>query len=394
MIPLSVPHISGNEWTYIKDCLDRGWVSSVGKYVDKFEADICRYTGAKHAVACVNGTAALRVSLQLAGISANDEVLVPTLAFIAPVNALAYLGAVPVFMDCDHYYNMDVEKTVEFIEKETRFQNGYTLNKTSGRTIKALIPVHVLGNAVDLKALMYLCEERNITIIEDAAESIGTFYTSEELKNKYTGTVGRLGCYSFNGNKIITTGGGGMIVTDDDFLAGKARYLTTQAKDDPVHYIHDEVGYNFRMSNLQAAMGVAQLEKLADYIEVKKKNYRIYKAHIDQIPGLHLAELPGYADNNHWMYALQIEKSLYPKNREKLMAFLMSKGIQTRPIWQLNHLQKPYSECQTYKIEKASTLLEKTLNIPCSVNLTEDEQNKVIRMIKQDINPDEDSSTK
>ncbi len=378
MIPLSIPHIAGNEWKYIKECLDSGWVSSVGKYVDEFENRICSFTGANYAIACTNGSAALQTALRLVGVLPNDEVIVPTVTFIAPVNAVRYAGAEPVFMDCDRYYNIDVEKTIEFIKNETLFITGQSINKLTKRRISALVPVHIFGNAVNLEPLISICKERNIKVVEDAAESIGTYYLRGSIQNKHTGIVGDAGCYSFNGNKIITTGGGGMIVTNYESYAEKARYLTTQAKDDPVRYVHNEIGYNFRMTNIQAAMGVAQLEKLPEFIEIKKKNYLLYKESIDKIHGLHLAEVPDYANNNYWMYCVQIDKDVYDKDREELMAHLSDNGIQTRPLWYLNHIQKQYKNCQNYNIHSAYKMLEKTLNIPCSINLTKQDISNVI----------------
>ena len=268
-IPLSVPSIKGNEWKYVKECLDTNWVSSAGKYVDLFEQNIANYTGSKYAVACVNGTSALQVSLRLAGVLPGDEVILPTLTFIAPVNAVAYNGASPIFMDSDEYYNIDTDKIIEFIRQKTVFQDGFTYNKTTEKRISAIVPVHVWGNATWLDELIQLCKERNISIVEDAAESMGTCYINGEHSGKHTGTIGLLGCLSFNGNKIITTGGGGMILTDYADLAEKAKYLTKQAKDDKVRYIHNEIGYNFRLTNIQAALGVAQLEQLPALLERK-----------------------------------------------------------------------------------------------------------------------------
>jgi len=381
MIPLSVPSFQGNEWKYIKECLDIEWVSSVGKYVNLFEKKICEYTGSKHAVACVNGTAALHVSLILGGVEAADEVIVPTLTFIAPVNVVRYLNAEPVFMDCDDYYNIDVEKTIRFIEENTYFHSGFSYNKTTGRRVSAIIPVHISGNAVNMEPLVEICFDRNIKIVEDACESLGTRYKEGKFLNRHTGTIGNFGCLSFNGNKIITTGGGGMILTDNSDLAEKTKYLTTQAKDDAVQYIHNEIGYNFRLTNIQAAMGVAQLEKLTKFLQIKKNIYQTYKKKINSIPGLHIVDVPGYADNNHWMVSMQIDKDVYGKNRKELMAHLANNKIETRPMWQLNHLQVPYQDCQTYKIEKAPNLLAKTLNIPSSVNITVDQINSVIEAL-------------
>ena len=381
-IPLSVPHLSGSEWVYVKECLDTGWVSSAGRYVEKFEADFAAYTGARHAVACVNGTAALQVALMVAGVEAGDEVIVPTVTFIAPVNAVRYVGAEPVFMDCDAFYNMDPAKTLEFIRSETFSKAGSTFNKATGRRIAALLPVHVFGNAADLSEVVAECHGRGIKLIEDASESLGTRYTQDYLAGRHTGTIGDIGCFSFNGNKIITTGGGGMIVTDDDHFAVRVRYLTTQAKDDPIRYVHTEVGYNFRLTNLQAALGVAQLEQLERFLALKQTHYRALKKEIDAIPGLRLAEPPPYATCNLWLYALQIQKHVYGKDREELMVYLAEQGIETRPVWYLNHLQKPYRACQAYKIEKALDLLECTLNIPSSVGLIENEITRVVTSLK------------
>lgn len=380
-IPLSVPFFQGNEWKYIKECLDTEWVSSAGKYVEEFENNICKFTGAKYAVACVNGTAALHISLLLEGVKPNDEVIVPTLTFISPVNVIRYCNAYPVFMDADDFYNIDVEKTIQFIEEETIFKDGFTYNRRTNRRISAIIPVHIFGNAVDMESLTKICKERNIKIIEDATESLGTRYIKGKFSGKHTGTIGELGCLSFNGNKIITTGGGGMILTNSEKYAEQAKYLTTQAKDDPVRYVHNEIGYNFRLTNIQAALGVAQLERLPEYLEIKKSNYQIYKNEIDKIKGLYLAETPDYAENNHWMYTLQIDKSVYGKDREELMKYLLDHKVQTRPVWYLNHLQKPYRDCQNYKIEKTLELWEKTLNIPCSVNLSSEDVKRVLDLL-------------
>lgn len=389
-IPLSVPSINGNEWKYVKECLDTEWVSSAGKYVNKFEEAICEYTGARHAVAVVNGTAALHTSLIVAGVKPDDEVIVPTLTFISPINTVKYVNAHPVFMDSDKYYNIDADKTIEFINNETELRKDeksgdwFTYNKKTDRRMSAIIPVHIYGNACDLSELVKICKQRNIKIIEDATESLGTHYTNGNFEKKYTGTIGDIGCYSFNGNKIITTGGGGMIVTDNKKYAEKSRYLTTQAKDDSLKYIHEDIGFNYRLTNIQAAMGVAQLEKLPEYIEKKKENYKYYKQEINNINGLHLPEVPDYANQNHWFYTLQINDKKYGKNRDQLMEYLQKKGIQTRPVWELNHRQKPYNQYQNYKIEKAKNLIGKTLCIPCSVSLTKEDIDLITNTIKEE----------
>ena len=377
-IPLSVPSIKGKEWEYVKECIDTEWVSSAGKYVDLFEKNIAAYTGSKYAIACVNGTAAIQVSLRLAGVGAGDEVIVSTLTFIASVNAITYNNAKPIFLDADKYYNLDSEKTIEFIKNETVFKNGFTYNKKTNNKITAIIPVHVWGNACWLDKLVNLCEERNIAIVEDACESLGTFYNLGKYKGKHTGTIGKLGCLSFNGNKIITTGGGGMILTDDEALVEKAKYLTTQAKDDPIRYVHDEIGYNFRLTNIQAALGVAQLEQLPEILQRKKEIYHFYQKELKGIDGLTMSKTPDYSDNNHWMNLLQIDTDIYTDDRESLMEKLEENGIQTRPVWAFNHEQNPYIYCQNYKIEKAEELVEQSLCLPSSSNLKESEIQKVI----------------
>ena len=383
MIPLSIPFLRGNELKYIKECLDSEWVSSAGKYVDLFEEKICEYTGAKYAIACVNGTSALQICLRLAGVEPGDEVIVPTISFIAPINAVYYNGATPVFMDADDYYNIDVSKTIRFLEEETEFKHGYTWNKKTEKRISAFLPVHVFGNAVWLDEIIRLCKELNIQVVEDAAESMGTRYINGEHSGKHTGTIGNLGCLSFNGNKVITTGGGGMILTDDVNLAEKARYLTTQAKDDPVRYIHHEIGYNFRLTNIQAALGVAQLEQLPGFLERKSKIFCRYHTALQEIEGLTIASVPDYADNNNWMNLLQIDGEIYGEDRETLMQRLEESGIQSRPVWALNNLQKPYKHCKSYKVERAEKLVNDSLCLPSSTNLRLGDLSKVIEVINR-----------
>jgi aminotransferase in exopolysaccharide biosynthesis len=378
MIPLSVPNISGNEWQYVKECLDTEWVSSAGKYVDIFEQKIAQYTGTKYAVACVNGTSALQVSLRLAGVRSGNEVIVPTLTFIAPVNAVAYNDARPIFMDVDKYYNLDIEKTIKFIQTETVFKDGDTYNKKTNEQISAIIPVHMWGNPVWLDELVPLCLERNIAVVEDACESLGSIYSQGKYKGQHTGTVSKLGCLSFNGNKIITTGGGGMILTDDEEMAKKIRYLTTQAKDDPVRYIHHEIGYNFRLTNIQAALGVAQLEQLPGFLKRKRGIFQQYQTTLNDVDGLTIADVPDYAENNRWMILLQIDKKTYGEDKEELMQRLDANNIQTRPAWAPIHMQKPYRNCQTYRIDRAEELVLISLCLPSSTNLSDKDLNKVI----------------
>lgn len=362
IIALSEPEISGNEWKYIKECLDTGWVSSAGSYVSRFEEMVADYTGAKHAVAAVNGTSALHISLLTCNVKPDDEVIVPTLTFIAPVNTVRYCNAAPVFMDCDpNTLCMDVQKTSDFISRKCeQKRDGYTYNKETGRRVKAVIPVHIFGHPVDMNPLLEVCKKNNIDVIEDATESLGS-----EYKGASTGSFGRIGCFSFNGNKIITTGGGGMIVTSDEDIAKRARHLTTQAKKDPFEYDHDEIGYNYRLTNIQAAMGVAQMERIDEFVETKRKNASIYRELLSDINGIRfLWEMP-WAKSNFWFYTIKAPK----EHRMPLMKHLLSKDIQVRPVWKLIHTLPMYKEHQAYEIQNAIQIYETSLNLPCSVGL-------------------------
>lgn len=369
MIPLSIPNLQGKELHYIKKCIDANWVSSAGSFVKKFEDAICRYVKARYAVACVNGTSGLQIALKLCGVNEGDEVIVPTLTFVAPVNTVKYLGAEPIFMDCDNFMNMDCDKLREFCEKECQKTKLGLRNKRTRKIVKAIIPVHVFGNPCDMEKIMKVAREFRLKVVEDATESLGSYYTTGVYKNKSTGAIADIGVYSFNGNKIITTGGGGMIVTNDGLLAKKARYLTNQAKDDPVRYLHHEIGYNFRLTNLQAALGLAQLEQLKRFIATKKRNYELYKGLLDSVPGLRMLEAPLGTSANYWFYSLLVDQKKYGMDREKLMNCLTRKGIQSRPVWYLNHLQRPYRKNQAYKIEKALWFWKRVLNVPCSTSL-------------------------
>jgi len=390
MISVHEPYFSGNEWKYIKNCLDQGWVSSAGKAIDLFEKKIAKYTGSKYAVACVNGTSALQISLKIAGVNKGDEVIAPSLTFISPINAIYYNNAKPVFMDNDDHYTIDIDKTTDFLKKETKtfiekksgVKSVITINKKNGNRIKAIIIVHVFGNAVKLDKLVNLCKKKNIFIVEDAAESVGTFYKSGKYKNKHTGTIGNIGCLSFNGNKIITTGGGGIILTDNLKIAKKSKYLITQAKDDSVFYIHNEVGYNFRLTNLQAALGIAQLESLKKYINKKKIIHQIYKKQINKINCLKISDTPNFANCNHWLNILEIQKKISKKRLFKIIKYLKKNKIETRPIWHPNHLQKQFKNCQGYKLKNINQIYKNRLCLPSSPQLTRKQQSFICLKLK------------
>ncbi|MCA9408459.1 MAG: LegC family aminotransferase [Candidatus Omnitrophica bacterium] len=376
MIPLSVPDISGNEKKYIQECLDTGWVSSAGSYVTKFEDMVKDYVGAKHAVAVSSGTAALHLSLIVAGVTSTDEIIVPTLTFIAPVNAVRYCQADPVFMDCDATtLGMDMEKLFIFLTTQCiQKKDGFTYNKTTGKRIKAVIPVHIFGHPVDVDRLKEICQQFNIVMIEDASESIGS-----EYKGRKTGAFGDIGCFSFNGNKIITTGGGGMIVTNNDVFAKRLRHLSTQAKCDDLEYDHDEVGYNYRLTNLQAAMGVGQMERLADYIDIKRQNAQKYRDLFFEQEGIEFLWEQPWSKSNFWFYTIRVQKEV----KNELLRHLIQQGIQARPIWKLIHSLPMYKQYQNFCIEKAEEIYCSGINIPCSVGLSEEDIGFVVNNIRK-----------
>lgn len=381
-IPLSVPNLKGKELEYVTHAVETEWVSTGGPYVNDFENKVAEYAKCKGAVSCQNGTSGLHVALKVCGVTEDDEVIVPTLTFIAAINPVKYIGAEPIFMDCDDSLTMDVDKLKYFCENECEFVNGKLINNSTNKHIKALIVVHVFGNMADMEGINDVAHMYDLKIIEDATEAIGTYYIEGKYKGKHAGTIGDIGVYSFNGNKIMTTGGGGMIVSDNDDLLKRMKHLTTQAKSDELYYTHDEIGYNYRMTNLQAALGLAQLEQLEDFINVKKDNYEFYKNEIHDIPGLRILDFKNNIRPNYWFYALYVEPE-YALNRDQIIKYLASKKIQARPIWGLISDQKPYEGSQIFKIEIAREYLQKVVNIPCSSNLTKEDAAYVIDCLKQ-----------
>lgn len=381
-IPLSVPNLKGNELKYITDAIEKEWVSTGGAYIARFETEFAAYLNVESAVACQSGTAGLHLALILSGVEKDHEVIVPTLTFIASVNPVKYLQANPVFMDCDDSLCMDMSKLKQFCQTECDFINNKLINRSTRRHIKAVVVVHVFGNMADMSAVMDIAKEYNLKVIEDATEALGTYYLEGRYKGKYAGTIADIGVYSFNGNKIITTGGGGMMVSSEKGILKRAKYLSTQAKDDSVNFIHKEVGYNYRLTNLQAALGVAQLEQLEHFISVKKENYRIYKSSINEaINGLKILDFRADIRPNFWFYSLYII-NLDKYSRKKIIESLANENIQTRPIWGLIHEQRPYLQDQAYMIEKALEYYNRIVNLPCSSNLSADNVYKVINKIR------------
>jgi perosamine synthetase len=376
-IPLCVPEIRGNEWEYVKECLDTNWVSSVGPFVDRFEEELAEYVSTEHAVATVNGTAALHIALLVAGVQPDDEVLVSTLTFIAPANAIRYVGAWPVFIDAEpDYWQMDPQKVIDFLEEECRWTDGELRNKTTSRRVKAILPVHILGHPVNMDPILEVAEKYHLTVIEDATESLGAKY-----KGQMVGTLGDIACFSFNGNKIITTGGGGMIVTDNEDWAEKAKYLTTQAKDDPLEYMHNEIGYNYRLTNIQAAMGVAQLEQLDEYIDTKRRIAATYPSAFNELPGITSMQEANWAFSIFWMYTVLFDENEYGIDSRTLLRALRERNIQTRPLWQPIHNSPAYEGDLACPCEIAEMLKCTALSLPCSVGVNSEEQQRVIQAI-------------
>lgn len=330
MIPLSVPNFSGNEKKYVLNAIETGWVSTSGKQIEQFENEIAKYVKTPGAVACQSGTAGLHLAMLALGITRDDMILVPTLTFVAAVNPVKYIGAIPVFFDCDDYLTLDSRHIERFCEIECEVKGNRLIHTTSKRQVKAIVAVHVFGNMSNMEELMRIAGKFHLSVIEDATEAIGTYYSAGKYVGKYAGTIGDIGVYSFNGNKIITTGGGGMIVSNSQLLLDKCRHLSTQAKTDSLYFDHDEIGYNYRMTNLQAALGLAQLEELENFIEIKKKNYELYQNM--EIPLLPFRE---GIRANYWFYSYQT------LHRDDLIEYLGENGVQARPIWKLIHTLKP-----------------------------------------------------
>lgn len=371
-IPLCEPFLGGNEWAYVKDCLDTGWVSSVGKYVDQFEERFASYLGSPHAVAAVNGTSALHIALLVAGIKPGDEVLVSTLTFIAPVNAIRYAGAWPVLMDASPTdWQMDPEKAASFLETQCERHDGVLRNRTTGRPVRAILPVHILGHCVDMAPIAALAKKHGLILIEDASESLGASYDGRKI-----GTLGDIACFSFNGNKLLTTGGGGMITTRNPEWAAHAKHLTTQAKSSRGEFIHDEIGYNYRLTNMAAAMGCAQLEAIEHHLVRKREIAARYIDAFADVPNVQPPTLHPKCNSSWWMFTIRLDPTQGPPAREVGDA-LRRQNIDTRPLWQPMHRSPAHSASQSWKCEHADAIYAEALSLPCSVGLTSERQDDV-----------------
>lgn len=373
MIPLSVPHLAGNEWKYVKDCLDTGWISSVGSYVNRFEEQMAAFTGAKYAVACMNGTTALQVCQRLIGVEAGDYVIIPNITFIATANAVAYMNAEALLIDVDaDTWQMDLNLLERLLRNETVVKNGHCYAKKDGKRISCLMPVHVLGNVANIERMMSLANEFGIPVIEDSTESLGSYF-----KGKHTGTFGLMGCFSYNGNKIISTGGGGMIVTNDEALAKRAKHLTTQAKIHPEEYIHDEIGYNYRLVNILAAVGVAQMEQLPEFLSKKKYIADYYRNELNGVGDISFQKVENDVMVNEWLFTFK------SKHSRQLLEAMKQADIISRPFWMPMNQLNMFKNNWYYNTDDVSNSVYKDcLSIPCSTGITDEEMAAVIKVIK------------
>jgi len=363
---LHEPSFEGNEWTYVKRCLDSGWVSSAGPFVDEFEAKICAVTGARHAVATVNGTAALHVCLELAGVSADDEVIVPALTFVATANAVSYCGAVPHFADAaPATLGIDADRLAQHLGSVAEVRAGACYNGATGRRIRAVVPMHTFGHPADLDGLDRVCRDFGLALVEDAAESLGSRYRGE-----HSGTRGVLGALSFNGNKIVTTGGGGAVLTDSPELARTARHVTTTARLDARgwEFVHDAIGYNYRLPSLNAALGLAQLEALPGFLARKRALAARYIREFSKFRGARMFEAPDFADSNYWLNTLLLDAEEAAR-RDAVLAALNGNGIGARPVWRLMHRLPMYRDCPRMDLHVAEDLERRIVNVPSSAHL-------------------------
>ncbi|MCI8790906.1 MAG: LegC family aminotransferase [Lachnospiraceae bacterium] len=380
-IPLSIPNFEGNEKKYVNEALAQGWVSTGGAYIARLEQQIAEFLHTDNVAACQSGTAALHLSLIEAGVKPGDIVIVPPLTFIAAVNPVRYLFASPVFVDCDDSFCMDPIKLRMFCEEQCVFDGNTLLYQ--GKTVRALVVVHVFGNMADMVSILEVSRKYNIKVIEDATEALGTKYTEGIFEGKYAGTIGDFGAFSFNGNKIITTGGGGAVTANNSVVVDHLRYLSTQAKDDLHYYIHNEIGYNYRMTNLQAALGVAQMEELPEFIRRKQTNYERYKSLFEGFQYGKMMRFREGTDSNKWFYSLEIDKDKVAVPLREIIEALEERGVQTRAIWGLINQQIPYQQEDTYKLEKAPYYATRILNLPSSTQIIEEDIRYVTIQIKR-----------
>ncbi|MBE5905623.1 MAG: LegC family aminotransferase [Lachnospiraceae bacterium] len=382
-IPLSVPNFEGQEVAYVTKAVEEGWVSTGGAYITEFEEQMASFLHVEKAVAVQSGTAALHLALRECGVMPGDAVFVPTITFIAAVNPVAYQFANPIFVDADDSLCMNPAKLRDYCENHCQLIDGVLTTKEGNHPVKAIVVVHVFGNMADMEAIMDIADTYHLRVVEDATEALGTKYVTGRYAGKYAGTIGDFGAFSFNGNKIITTGGGGMLVAKNIEEANHVQYISTQAKDDHLFYIHDEIGFNYRMTNVQAALGVAQMEELPDFLRRKRENHAYYRKLFKGEPLASLMEFREGTESNSWFYSLNVDMEKLSIDARTLVERLAEKKIGTRLIWGLISEQKPYRECARTTMGKAPYYAGRVLNIPCSTNLTKEEMDYVAAGIKE-----------
>ncbi len=373
-IPLSVPNISENEMKYVKDCLETGWISSAGSYVDRFEKLVAEYTGSKFGIATMNGTAGLHIALILNGVKPNDYVIVSNITFVASANAIKYTGAEPILIDADpNTWQMDLDLLEEFLKNKTILNNKEErILKSDGRCIRAIMPVHVQGNIFDFDRFLSICNRYNMSFIEDAAEALGSKY-----RGKSAGSFGKMGVFSFNGNKIISTGGGGVIVTDDNSLAKKAKHITTTAKVDPMTYYHDLVGYNYRLVNVLAAIGVAQMERLRSFVKKKQYISKFYIDKLSKVGDIEFQQINNNVDHNGWLFTIKTSK------QKTLLKYLNKNKVISRPFWMPMNQLPMYENCHYIsKNDNCRNIHDYCMSIPCSTSISDEDLEIVVLKIK------------
>jgi perosamine synthetase len=363
----------------VKECLDTGWVSSVGAFVDRFEAMMAERAGCRHAVATASGTAALHVALIVAGVEAGDEVIVSALTFVAPANAIRYVGAHPVFVDADaRFWQLDVDRLEEFLETRCERHPAGLRNRTTGRRVRAIVPVHVLGHPCDMDRITTLAGRFDLVVIEDASESLGAQY-----RGRPVGSLGDIACFSFNGSKVATSGGGGAITTNRESWASRARYLTTQAKDDPIEYVHHAIGFNYRLPNVNAAIGCAQLEQLDRFLARKREIAAVYARALSDRPAFGLHPAADWATPTYWLYTMTIDEPAAGISSREMLRRFADARITTRPLWHPIPQLPPYRDCESLGGAVATRLYRDALSLPSATTLAPDQQNRVIGVLLQ-----------
>ncbi len=381
MIHLHEPSLNKKDLKSLLECYRSGWISSGGNKVKAFEKLVCKVTGAKYAVATTNCTAALQISLMLSGVKVGDEVIVPAISFIATINSVIYNFGSPIFMDIDDHFNLDVEKTIKFLKTNTFRKNGFTYNKKTKKIIKAIVIAHIFGNPANVQKLKRVTKNMNIKIVEDAAESLGSYHLKNN-KKIHTGTLGDFGCISFNGNKIITSGGGGIILVNNRQIEKKIRYIINQSKDDILYYKHHNLGFNMSMTNLHGSIGFSQLKKLDEVIKAKSKINSYYENNIKKINGLKITRCPSNTRSNFWLNILEIDTRVYGRSKTELMKKFLNEKVNVRSVWFPNHKQKYLKKYQSYEIKNANKMYKRSICLPSGPTLKNSDLKKIVAILK------------